>query len=258
MHMQGREYKFNDLSITVVYFANELDDDFLVKEHKWPEEMWPSEEEFHTEEDFIFRSAKGVLLVGVSNLSKAEMQAVNELVQESQDDRIRLLICTDGHKQSSQVFDAVIQTTYDPVDSIYDLALSIGAGCGDVHGRASHVDQIAEVIKLTRSGFLISHWDNRKNKSLITPSDLFEEWSLTDDEVKRVVGIYTWLNPANGRWTSKTLGLFSKPFDHVEVAERCEMYCASGVHGPEYSRRPAPDVVQLLMVEGEKVRGGRS
>lgn len=255
MYIQGKEYKFDGLNITVAYFSDEKDDDFLVKEHKWPDEMWPSEEEFLSEDDFIFRSSKGVLLVGVSNLCKAELQAVNELVKESQDDRIRLLICTDRRKYSSPVFDAVIQTTYDPVDSIYDLALSIGAGCSDLNGRSSHLDQITEVIRLSRSGFLISHWDNRKNKNLITPSDLFEEWSLTDDEAKRVVGIYTWLNPANGRWTAKALGLFSKPFDRVELAKHCEMYCASGMYGPEYSRRPAPDVVQLLMVEDEKVRG---
>ena len=86
MHIQGREYRFDGLNITVAYFADESDVDFDEKAPGWPGDDCPSEDALMSFEDFTLREGGGVLIVAASNLSKTDFKMVNDLVSLSRDD----------------------------------------------------------------------------------------------------------------------------------------------------------------------------
>lgn len=247
MHIQGREFKFDGLNITVALFSKEPDMDIADKVPMWLGDDCPSEDTFRDEESFIFRAAKGVLIVGISDLSANEMKAVNELVAVSLDDKIRLLVCANQKRYLAPQFDTVIRTTYDLTNSIYDLAFSVYTGITTDEVPGMSLSRLITLVNQSKNATLISHWDNRKNKNLITPYDLVEEWPLPMTEAKKLSGIYTWLNPAKYRWSKKTIARFTEQLSPTLLSRKCLYLCLSGSYEPESSRNPAPDVIQLIM-----------
>jgi hypothetical protein len=248
MHIQGREYRFEDQTITVAFFSNEPDLDFDEKAHQWLGDDWPFDDEFNDFESFTFRKARGILIVAVSNLSKDEMVTVNELVASSIDDRIRLLVCAAGKSYLAPQFNAVITTAYDLVNSIYDLAFLIRVASNSEEGTEVNIARLSMLVNQSRKGVLVAHWCGKKNMNLITPFDLVAEWPFPVNEAKSVVSLYTWLNPANCRWSKKTWKRFSEWFGGKLLNKKCICICASGNDKPVYSRNPAPDVLQLMML----------
>lgn len=247
MHIQGREFRFDGLNITVALFAKELDMDFEDKVPMWLGDDCPFEDSFSDHESFIFRQAKGVLIVGVSNLTPSEMKAVNELVAQSIDDKIKLLVCADQKRYSAPQFDTVIRTTYDLANSIYDLVFSVYSGSTTDEVPGMSLSRLITLVNQSRNATLISHWDNRKNKNLITPYDLVEEWPFPMSESKKLCGIYTWLNPAKYHWSKKTIARFTEQLSPTLLSRKCLYLCLSGNYEPKFSRNPAPDVIQLIM-----------
>lgn len=247
MHIQGREFRFDTLNITVALFSGEADMDFDGRVPMWLGDDCPIDDSFCDEESFIFREAKGVLIVAVSNLSKQEMMAVNELVSASRDDKIKLLVCADQKRYLASQFDTVIRTTYDLVNSAYDLAYSVYAGSTTDEVPGVSLSRLITLVNQSKNATLISHWDARRNKNLITPYDLVEEWPFPMVEGKKVSGIYTWLNPANYRWSKNMVARFSEQLSPTLLSRKCLYLCLSGSYEPETSRNPAPDVIQIIM-----------
>lgn len=254
MHIQGREFIFEKLNITVAYFSNEPDMEFDDKAPSWLGDDCPFDDPFNDFESFTFRKGRGVLIVAVSDLTVDEMKFVNELVSESMDDQISLLIY-DGHKRyKAPAFDALIRTTYDLVNSIYDLAFSVYTGFNIEEGAACAITRLSILVGQSKNGVLISHWDNRKNKNLITLFDLVDEWPFPISKAKNVVGLYTWLNPAIFRWTKKAIDKFDEFAGGISSQNSllnpgCKTLCLSGNYEPvANSRNPAPDVIQLIMI----------
>lgn len=245
MHIQGREFRFDDMNITIAYFSDELDLNFDERFLMWLGDDCPYEDSFNDFESFTLREKGGVLIVAVSNLTGKEMKLVNELMSISLDDHVSLLIHSDSKRVQSRQFDAVITSTYDLVNSIYDLAFSIYTGSHTDEGTRD-ISDLDAVIRQSRKGVLVSYWDDRKSKNLITPYDLVEVWPFPLDETSKVSGMYTWFNPANYKWSDKTIGRFIK--FGVDELNCKHMYGGSGKgYDPEYSRMPIPDVIQLIM-----------
>jgi hypothetical protein len=254
MHLQGREFIFENLNITVAYFSNEPDFEFDNKSPRWLGDDCPFEDNFNDFESFTSREGGGVLIVAVYDLTVDELKFVNDLISASKDDQIRLLIC-DGHKRyKATAFDALIRTTYDLVNSIYDLAFSVYTGFNIKEGVECAITRLSILVRQSKNGVLISHWDNRKNMNLITLLDLVDEWPFPISKAKNVVGLYTWLNPANFRWTKKSVDKFDEfaggiPSQNSILNSKCRTLCFSGNYEPVVnSRNPAPDVIQLIMI----------
>ncbi len=246
MHIQGREFRFEGLNITVAYFSDEPDVDFDDKVPKWLGDDCPSDDSFNDFESFTLRDGGGVLIVAVSNLNGEDMKRVNELVSVSNDDQIKLLICAEGKRYKAPQFNAVIVSRYDLVNSIYDIAFATYTG-RSTDEVAGSISDLITVIGQSKKGVLVSYWDDRKNKNLITPYDLVEEWPFPIEDATKIVGMYTWLNPANCRWSVKTSDQFIK-FGRDEM--NCKHVHVSSCTGyePEYSRKPMPDVLQVIMI----------
>lgn len=254
MHIQGREYRFENLNITVAYFSKEPDLNFDDKAPSWLGDDWPFDDAFNDFESFTFRKGRGVLIAAVSDLTKDEMKLVNELVSESIDDQISLLVCSGRNQYSATPFDAEIRTNYDLVNSIYDLAFSVCTGNSTPERVGLAITLLSIVIGQSKKGVLVSHWDNRKNKNLITLFDLADEWPFPISRARNVVGLYTWLNPANCRWTKKSTDKFDGFSGGVSsqnslLNPECKTLCLSGNYEPAVNfRNPSPDVIQLVMI----------
>lgn len=246
MHIQGREFRFEDLNITVAYFADEPDMDFDEKVPNWLGDDCPFDDSFSDFESFTLREGGGVLIVAASNLTAKDMKLVNELVTLSNDDQIRLLVCSERKRYPAPQFNAVISSNYDLVNSIYDLAFSFYTGSGMEDG-TRNISELDAVIRQSRKGILVSYWDDRKNKNLITPYDLAEQWPFSIDEASKVVGMYTWLNPANCRWSAKTINRFVRFGGDEMTCKRFHVSSCSS-YEPEFSRKPMPDVIQIIML----------
>ena len=248
MHIQGREFRFENLNITVAIFSDELDMDFEEKVPMWLGDDCPFEESFSDEECFLFREAKGVLIVAVSNLAPGEMKLVNQLVSESMgEDQIKLLVCADQKRYLAPQFNTVIRTSYDLVNSAFDLAFSVYAGSTTDEVPGVSLSRFMTLVNQSKNATLISYRDSRRNKNLITPYDLEDEWPFYMVGGKQVSGIYTWLNPANYRWSKKTVSRFTEQLSPTLLNRKCLYLCLSGNYEPETSRDPAPDVLQIIM-----------
>ena len=246
MHIQGREYRFDGLNITVAYFADEPEVDFDARAHGWLGDDCPLEDTFISFEDFTLREGGGVLIVAASDLTATDMKLVNELVSASRDDHIKLLICGEGQCYQAPQFDTVITSRYDLVNSIHDLAFAFLTGSRVDEG-ARNISDIYSATRQNRNGVLVSYWDDRKNKNLITPYDLVEEWPILIEEAAKIVGMYTWLNPVKCIWSVKTCGRFKKFADDELICKHTYISNCAG-YVPEYSRNPRPDVIQLIML----------
>lgn len=247
MHIQGKEFRFDDLNITVAIFSDEPVMVFEQMEPMWLGDDRPFDDAIRDEESFLFREAKGVLIVGVSNLSPSEMVAVNELVAESLDDRIKLLVCADQNRYPAPQFDTVIRTTYDLVNSVYDLAFSICTGVKSEEGSGRNLSQLITLVNQGKNATLISYRDERKNKNLIIPYDLVAQWPFPLSESKNVSGIFTWLNPGKYRWSKKTVAQFSDQLSPTLLSRKCLYLCLSGNYEPEPTRNSTPDIIQLII-----------
>ena len=246
MHIQGREYRFDGLNITVANFADEPEVDFDVRAHDWPGDDCPVEDVFMSFEDFTLREGGGVLIVAASNLTATDMKVVNELISASRDDHIKLLICGEGECYQAPQFSAVITSRYDLVNSIYDLAFAFLTGSRVDEGERN-ISDIDSAIRQSSKGVLVSYWDDRKNKNLITPYDLAEEWPFPTKEATKIVAAYTWLNPAKCLWSDKARSRFAK-FAEDELACQHTYISSCAGYVSEHFRNPLPDVIQIIMI----------
>jgi len=247
MHIQGHEFRFEGINITVAYFSDEPALDFDEKVPVWLGDECPVDDAFNDFESFIFRKAGGMLIIAVSDLTGEEMKVVNEMVAESLDDHIKLLICSERKRYQAPQFDAVITSSCNLVNSMFHLAFAVYASSKIDESAARNITDLNSVIRQSRSGTLVCYWEAQKIKNRIDPCDVIEEWPMRAEEGARVIGLWTWLNPANYRWSKKTKSNFVD-FARNKLNRKSIALCSSGSYGPEYSRSPAPDVMQLIMI----------
>lgn len=248
MHIQGHEYIFEGINITVACFSAEPALEFDEKVPGWLGDDYPLDDSFNDFESFIFRKAGGVLIVAVSDLTGEEMKLVNEMVAESRDDHIKLLICAEHKRYQAPQFDAVITSSRNLVTSMFHLAFAVYASSKFDESVARNISDLKSVICQSRSGTLVCYWEAEKIKNRIDPCDVIEEWPMRAEEGARVIGLWTWLNPANYRWSKKTKSNFAE-FASNKLNRKSIAICSSGSYEPEYSRSPAPDVMQLIMIK---------
>lgn len=255
MHIQGREFIFEDLNITVAYvFADSLTaecgelGDYVPR---WLGDDYPFEDSFSDFESFTLREGGGVLIVAVTGLDDEEVEFLNNMVSQSTPDQIKLLICSRGEHYKAHLFDAVLTVGSNLIFSLADLALAIYAGSKiDAEGARSLRD-FGAVIRQSKSGYLARYSEDQEDKNSIDPCDLFEAWPYQAEEGVCVLGLWTWLNPANCIWSAETKENFVT-FEKMHLNGKCIAFSSSGSFKPEYSRYPAPDVMQIIMIPCEK------